>query len=608
VGSAAEVGDTVSWIKNLPNLRLLGDLLVDRKKITKEQLAEALELQKKNGVRLGAALIELGYIKESDIMEIFSQYLDMPFVPRLDRRSLDELGADYSFIAEFPPESLARLGVIPFKLEIETQVDQSVQVWKFHVIISDPWIYDDVSMLVDSYIKQYFASHDIGISIYDVSVEIAGYLAESSEINTILAEISATSSVSVFNRDEEQAAGKLLFDIVTSAIAQSGTDIHISPLHSKGGLWVRMRIDGVMKDHIKDARFSAVEYNTLVNRVMTMANMDTTRKREPQDGAMEFPYNRVMFDVRVAAVPTYLMSTQLDAVKLQFRILYRHAQLSLSELGFLEEDLNLVRQLYSRPSGILLVTGPTSAGKTTTLNSILRMLDLESQVCYTVEDPVEYHLDNAYQIQVSDREGRSFARILRSLMRLDPDIVLLGEIRDEETALIATQIANTGHSVFSTLHTNSAWTAPQRLATMKVPPYLIVGNLNGVIAQRLVQKNCPDCTEEYNPSDKVLKTLGLSRDFPFYRGTGRLKGGMCPICRGRGYKGRIGIFEIAPLALYEGWDRFIERPLAMRDFFLSLGFHDLMGDAVEKMRRGIISPDSLVGVLARMEAVIDADA
>jgi len=173
VGSAAEVGENVSWIKNLPNLRLLGDLLVDRKKITKEQLAEALEIQKKSGARLGSVLIELGYIKESDIMEIFSQYLDMPFVPRLDRRSLDELGADYSFIAEFPPESLARLGVIPFKLEIETQVDQSVQVWKFHVIISDPWIYDDVSMLVDSYIKQYFASHDIGISIYDVSVEIA---------------------------------------------------------------------------------------------------------------------------------------------------------------------------------------------------------------------------------------------------------------------------------------------------------------------------------------------------------------------------------------------------------------------------------------------------
>lgn len=608
MGSTPEVGESMSWVKNLPSLRLLGDLLVEKEKITKEQLAEALEYQKQKGVRLGAALAELGYITESDVLEVFSQHLEMPYVQRLDRRVLDRMGADYSFISEFPVDTITRLGVVPFKLEIETQIDQVTQVWKFHVILSDPWIYDEISMLVDNYIKQYFANHDIGVSIYDVSTEIVGYLADASEIGSILAEISGTASASIFDRDEEQAAGKLLFDVLTSAIAQNGTDIHISPLHSKGGLWVRMRVDGVMKDYIKDARYSANEYNTLVNRVMTMANMDTTRKREPQDGGMEFPYNRIMFDVRVAAIPTYLMSNILDGVKLQLRILYRHAQLSLSELGFLKSDLEIVKQLYSKPSGILLVTGPTSAGKTTTLNSIIRMLDLESQVCYTVEDPVEYHLENAYQIPVSEKEGRSFARILRSLMRLDPDIVLLGEIRDEETALIATQMANTGHSVFSTLHTNSAWTAPQRLATMKVPLYLIVGNLNGVIAQRLVQKNCPDCTKEYKPSSKVLKTLGIPKDGVYFKGTGTIDGKMCPTCKGRGYKGRVGIFEIAPLALYEGWDKFIERPLAMRDFFLSLGFHDLMGDAVEKMKQGIISPDSLVGVLARMESVIASDA
>lgn len=598
----------MSWIKNLPSLKLLGNLLVEKKKITREQLEEALEYQKQKGLRLGAALSELGYINESDVLEVFSQHLEIPHLQHLDRRVLDGMGADYSFISEFPVDTIARLGVIPFKLEIETQIDQIAQVWKFHVIISDPWIYDDISMLVDNYIKQYFASHDIGVSIHDVSTELVGYLADASEIGAILAEISGTATAAVFNRDEEQAAGKLLFDVLTSAIAQGGTDVHISPLHSKGGLWVRMRVDGVMKDYVKDARYSANEYNTLVNRVMTMANLDTTRKREPQDGGMEFPYNRIMFDVRVAVVPTFLMSNALEGVKIQLRILYRHAQLSLPELGFLEKDLEVVKQLYSKPSGILLVTGPTSAGKTTTLNSIIRMLDLESQVCYTVEDPVEYHLDNAYQIPVSEKEGRSFARILRSLMRLDPDIVLLGEIRDEETALIATQMANTGHSVFSTLHTNSAWTVPQRLTTMGVPPYLIVGNLNGVIAQRLVQKNCPDCTREYKPSQKVIKTLGLPRDAVFFKGTGEIDGKMCPTCKGRGYKGRMGIFEIAPLALYEGWDKFIERPLAMRDFFMSLGFHDLMGDAAEKMKQGFISPDSLMGVLARMESVIASDA
>lgn len=597
----------MSWIKNLSSLRLLGKLLVEKGKITEEQLEEALEYQKQKSIRLGAALEELGYINESDVLEVFSQHLGLPHLQHFNRRTLDRMDADYSFISEFPIDTITRLGIIPFKLEVETQIDQTAQLWKFHVVLSDPWMYDEISMLIDNYIKQYFASHDIGISIYDVSTEIVGYLADASEIGSILADIAGTMSISTLDRDEEQAAGKIIFDALTAAIEQNGTDVHISPLHSKGGLWIRMRVDGVMRDYMKDVRYGFNEYNTLVNRAMTMANMDTTRKREPQDGGTEFPYNRTMYDIRVATIPTFLMSNTLEGVKIQFRILYRHAQLSLTELGFLPKDLEIVRKLYSRPSGIFLATGPTSAGKTTTLNSIIRMLDLESQTCYTIEDPVEYHLENAYQIPVSEKEGRSFARVLRSLMRLDPDIVLLGEIRDEETALIATQMANTGHSVFSTLHTNSAWTAPQRLATMKVPPYLIVGNLNGVLAQRLVQKNCPDCSVEYTPSPKVFEILGIPREGVYFKGTGTIDGKMCPTCRGRGYKGRTGIFEIAPLALYEGWDKFIERPLAMRDFFLSLGYHDLLGDAVEKMKQGIISPDSLVGVLARMESVIESD-
>lgn len=599
----------MSWIKNLSNLKLIGEILIEQNKITREQLAEALELQKQKGIRLGSALVELGYIRESDILEIFSKYLGMQYFPRLDRRVLDEQKADYTLISEFPIDALMRASVIPFRLETEGQVDQPFQTWKFHVIVSDPWIYDTVSLLIDNYIKQYFAEHELGVSIYDVNTEIIGYLAEKSEIDAILSDLSAVVSTAVFSRDEEQAVGKLFYDVVTSAISQGGTDIHISPLHSKGGIWIRLRIDGVMRDYMKDARYSVAEYNTLVNRVMTMANMDTTRKREPQDGSMEFPYNRIMYDVRVAAIPTFLMSPQLDGVKLQLRVLYRHAQLSLSELGFLEDDLNTIRQLYSRPSGIVLITGPTSSGKTTTINSVLRMLDLESQVCYTVEDPVEYHLENAYQIQVSEREGRGFADIMKSLMRLDPDIVFLGEIRDKETAIMATQIANTGHSVFSTLHTNSAWTAPQRLIVMGVPAYLLIGNLNGIIAQRLVQKNCPDCATEYMPSQKVLSMLGLEKDeMPYFKGTGRIKGGMCPTCRGRGYKGRMGIFEIAPLALYEGWEKMIDRPIALHDFFVSKGRRDLMMDARLKIRKGLISPDALVGVLARMESVIQGEA
>lgn len=206
----------MSWIKNLPSLRLLGNLLIEKGKITKEQLDEALEYQKQKGIRLGVALAELGYITEADVLDVFSQHLEMPRLQHLDRRVLDGMGADYSFISEFPIDTISRLGVIPFKLEIETQVDQVTQIWKFHVILSDPWMYDEVSMLIDNYVKQYFASHDIGVSIYDVETEIVGYLAESSEIGSILAEISGTVTSSIFNRDEEQAAGKLFYDIMTS--------------------------------------------------------------------------------------------------------------------------------------------------------------------------------------------------------------------------------------------------------------------------------------------------------------------------------------------------------------------------------------------------------
>ena len=168
----------MSWIKNLPGLKLLGEILIEQGKITREQLTEALALQKQKGTRLGSVLIELGYVHESDILEVFARYLGMTHIPRLDRRSLDDLRADYSFIAEFPSDTLMRLGVIPFRLETESRVDQPIQIWKFHVVVSDPWIYDEVSLLIDSYIKRYFADHDIGISIYDVSTEIIGYLAE----------------------------------------------------------------------------------------------------------------------------------------------------------------------------------------------------------------------------------------------------------------------------------------------------------------------------------------------------------------------------------------------------------------------------------------------
>jgi type II secretory ATPase GspE/PulE/Tfp pilus assembly ATPase PilB-like protein len=625
----SNVSNGSQWIENLSSIRLLGEILVADNKINRQQLQEALAISKKRKIRLGEVLQELGYVSETDILSVFGKNLKLKVIPSLDVKYLQRESFDSVFFSKFPMETIDKLCVLPLKLDVQQIPGKSSMVWFFHFIVSDPWQYSDVRRLAEDYVRREQANHaenkrlpgaeqTLFFEETDIRIDIVGALATAEDIKNVLGELEgrAESVVRIAGNvveEGEELITRQIRDILSGAIARQATDIHITPLHRNGGLWVRYRIDGELHDIIRNGRYEAGEYNILLNKSLIMAHMDQTEKRRPQSGSMQFSYSGNIYDIRVETIPTSLSSVDngggrgLDGSKLLFRILYKETGLSIHDLGFSKKDKAVLTKIYTKPSGVMLVTGPTSSGKTTTIYSLLKSLDSSRQSIYTVEDPVEYYLDGATQISVNDKEGRGFREVLKSLMRLDPNIVFVGEMRDPESARAAMQIANTGHSVFSTLHTNSAYTAPQRLASIGVEPYLIIGNLNGIVAQRLVRMNCPKCLAPYTPSARTLNMLGLNKDETYWHGTGEINGQTCPYCGGLGTKGRVGIFEIVPLCEYEGWEKYIDQPSKLRFFFKERGYGDIMDDALDKMRARLISPDSLFGVLARIEVMIEHD-
>lgn len=609
----------ITWTQNIKDQKVIGRLLMDIGKVTGGQVEEAVRFQKANGCRIGEAMTRLGFVTEEDLIEVIARAFGMTPLKKLDMKTLEDIGFDSRLFQNLDPNVLEGMGVLPVRVSMDTSPEQSIQVWTLFVIVDDPWSLSEVeqvkSEIVESLKNEGFGGFGAArgdtpfVEGDDFEVEVMGYLAKRRDISSVISEVSAHQGSLLLGgaADEEHLAAKQISDIMKTAITKRATDIHIMPMHSRGGLFVRIRVDGELITTLRDGKVTAKEYNMLMNKIMLMAGMNNTLKRQPQDGSISWVHEKSFYELRVASMPTSLSTMDLEGNKVQIRLLSKNTGgLPLDELGLVGDSLSMVREMYSLPSGILLCAGPTGSGKTTTIYSILRSIDIEKQSCYSIEDPVEYHLEGATQIPVSEREGMTFSRILRTLLRLDPDIVFIGEIRDPESALIAAQISNTGHSVFSTIHTNSAYLTPLRLSSMGVPEYMLVGNLNGVIAQRLVKRNCPACTQPYTPSERTIRALGLPPDVLYSAGTGRTpSGGVCPQCGGKGTIGRIGIYEILPLYREDGWEEMIGHPKKMRDHMRSKGYPDIMDDAIAKMRDGYISPDSLLGILSRAEAVID---
>ncbi len=510
----------ITSIRSKP--KRLGELLVEKGLITEEQCKHALDTQKKTGKRLGQVIIELGFIKEDELLQILSKQMALPHIWL--RKGL----IDPKIINSIPGEK-ARLYKIMPMFKIKNNLIMAT---------SDPqaiFIFDEIEEATGLVIQPVLSrSSDIDKAIeeyYGGAVEIPDYIGNFEENAIHLVESQTQYD---FQKIDEMAEGSPIINLVNMiilrAIRDKASDIHIEP--DKKKLRIRYRVDGILYEVMTH---KLELHPAMVSRLKVMANLDIAERRLPQDGRIQVMVEGRAVDLRFSSMPGIL------GEKIVLRILdKKNAILDLNYLGFSEETLSTFKRLVKRPFGLILVTGPTGSGKTTTLYAAINYLNSLEKNIVTIEDPVEYQMEIVNQNQVKEAIGLSFSVILRHTLRQDPDIIMVGEIRDKETAEIAIQASLTGHLVLSTLHTNDSPSAITRLLDMGIEPYLISSSLTGVIAQRLVRTICPKCTTLYYPSTTILKRYEWENEkhLQLARGKG------CPECYDSGYKGRMGLYEL----------------------------------------------------------------
>ncbi len=519
-----DVGATPAPTSAIKRVRI-GDMLVEEGILTEDQLKRALAEQKATGRMLGEMLVEQGVIEPTVLVNALARRLGFPGA-HLRHGLLDP--TCLKLIGE---EEATRLKAIPlFKVRDTLTVAMSEPQ-------SLPTI-DRLRQLTNCKIRPVLALEN------NITEFIKKYVGGNVDVDAFLASLSGDSDVKVVEREsiddgpatdlDRMVAGSPIINLVNvamlTAIKDRASDIHIEP--DKKGTRIRYRIDGVLRDLIKPP---AGIHAAIVSRLKVIAKMDIAEKRLPQEGRVRLVAEGRDIDLRVSSMPTLL------GEKLVIRILDKqNLQVRMEDLGFRAEALAAFKRVLTQPHGLALVTGPTGSGKTTTLYSALDLLRSPELNIITIEDPVEYQLDLINQIQVHDSIGMNFARALRSILRQDPDIIMVGEIRDEETARVAVQAALTGHLVLATLHTNDAPGAVNRLLDMNIEPYLLSSALNGVVAQRLARTICPACATKYYPADHVLEDAGLKDKSgrPFRKGQG------CQQCHDTGYRGRMGVYEV----------------------------------------------------------------
>ena len=555
----------------------MGDLLVERGTLTLGQLQECLALQRSSpGERLGQILIRKGYAKEEEVMECLAGEYGLEFV-RVSKlevpRSISEL---------LPADFCRRYKV----MVIGTDDERGTAT----VATPDPanvFLLDEVR-------------HRLGRRVRLAVTTVAEITKAAEELPTGLEDFQlddlirdiADDSVEVVTESEEEVSDlarvagespvvRLANYLICNAVKEGASDIHVEPGEKK--MRIRYRIDGVLFEVMSPPQ---TMHPALVSRLKIMANLDISERRLPQDGRIRAIVRNRYVDFRISTLPT----TQGE--KAVIRILdNRSILIGLGQLGFEPDHLVLIQEQVDRPHGIILVTGPTGSGKTTTLYSALLTMNGSEMNISTVEDPVEYTLGFANQVQINERIGFTFASALRALLRQDPDVIMVGEIRDEETARISVQAALTGHLVLSTLHTNDAPSSITRLINIGIEPYLISASLNGVVAQRLVRRVCSNCKEQYVPSDEVKQALERARmevDV-LWRGKG------CEHCRKTGYSGRCGIYEV--LVLDDAVrDMIAARPnvTELRRYCHEHGMVSLREDGLRKLRRGVSTVEEVL--------------
>lgn len=549
----------------------LGNWLVNEGVITQQQLEDALNYQKlhKGSGVLGKTLVQLGYCSEDDIARVIAKQAGVPFV------SLENYKIDPAALATVPMEAVKRYKALPIGF-YEGKLIVAMQKPTDIIAI------DDLRVLSSYDIKPVFAPDS------ELEVAIEKNCRNQMEFDKIDEEAPQIEEIISGPADSDQPAVQLANMILSQAVSAKASDVHVE--RYERNMRVRFRIDGVLHDVMEPpVRMHA----SLISRIKVMANMDIADRRIPQDGRMSLKIEGKSIDIRVASLPTSF------GERLTLRLLDSTARMiSLEEMGIMPEMLQYYKEIIKMPYGFILVTGPTGSGKSTTLYASLSAVDRVTKNVITVEDPVEYRINGVNQIQINPQAGLTFASGLRSILRSDPDIIMVGEIRDKETAKIAIESAMTGHMVFSTLHTNDAPGAISRLTEMGIEPFLIASSLACVVAQRLARVLCPHCKEKIEVTRQDLDHIS---DFPFDTAENtitlyRPKG--CMRCNNTGFRGRIGIYElllvterIQKLALEKASGKEIAR-VAIEE-----GMITLRQDGLLKVKQGITSLEEVLRVV-----------
>ena len=549
----------------------IANQLVESSLISQQQLELALTEQTKSGGSLGYNLVKTGAISEKAFAEFLSQTYNVPAV------DLDDLQSDEHSIELIPPEVATKFQVVPIKREGRVLT----------VAMANPdniFAIDDIKFITGLEVRPVVATETAIKRAIDRFYESADSLAEvmkdMQEDFEIVEEMDEDSGAAEA-QSEDAPVVKLVNSLIADAVNKGASDIHVEPFEKK--LRVRYRIDGVLHEMMSPPYKMK---GAVTSRLKIMAELDIAEKRVPQDGRIKIRIGPKKIDLRVSSLPT------IFGEKIVMRILDKtNLQIDLTKLGFQPEALQKLVRGIEMPYGMVLVTGPTGSGKTTTLYSALNKINLPEYNIMTAEDPVEYNIDGINQVMVHEEIGLTFAAALKAFLRQDPNIVMVGEIRDLETASIAVKAALTGHLVLSTLHTNDAPSTINRMIDMGIEPFLVSSSVNVIMAQRLVRKLCPKCKQKEKIHPEALRELGITSDdtFDIY------KAGGCPACSNTGYSGRTGLYEVMPIsdALRE---MILNRASAaeIKEQAVREGMNSLRGDGIWKLKNGITSLEEVL--------------
>lgn len=568
----------------------LGDLLLEAGFIDKLSLDKAIELQKKNGKQLGKILISMNVLTEDQLLTTLSKQLNIPFID-LHFYSIDPK------LVYLLPEIYAR--------EYKVIVLESINGNALLVGMADPTdinAYDAISKMLKKRIKTALISESILESIFDRlyrrTTEISNFAKElSNEISDELISSSDNLFDEAMETDEQRApVVKLINSLFRDAVQAGASDIHIEP--DQKTLRIRFRVDGVLNEYVfNEKRITSA----LIQRLKLRANLDISEHRIPLDGSFNFDIKGNSYDVRLSTVPT------VNGESLVMRLLKQSTAISdLNELGFSKDMVKRLKSIYNKPFGMLLVTGPTGSGKSTTLYSILSKLNTPERKIITAEDPVEYRIGRVNQVQINEKIDLTFARVLRAILRQDPDVIMIGEVRDTETALISMRAAVTGHFVLATMHTNDALSSALRLMDMGADGFMVAAAVKAIIGQRLVRNLCRVCIKDHQPDELELAWLHSMKVDPNKIQCKTAEG--CSHCGFHGYTGRTGIYELLELnsemimALrLNDIARFAKAALDCKTY------QPLANSVLDLVRKGITSVDEALRVVGQLEDETNAN-